>query len=328
MGLFDIFKKQFIDVIDWTDDEPGILSFRYPMMDREIQNGAKLTVRNTQLAMFVNEGQVADLFQPGLHTLTTNTLPILTTLRNWDKAFQSPFKSDVIFFTTKEQIDQRWGTPNPIIVNDAKYGSIRIRANGIYSFKISKPQIFFNKLSGVKEVYRIEDLSNQLRSMIITSMASFLGNMQVSFVEMAANQVEFSAALKKSLASSFALYGLSLETFFIQSISLPEELQQYFDKASSMNLLGDLKKYAQFQTAESITMAAQNEGGIAGVGAGAGVGMAIGQTMKDLLNTGSTGQTEENPLETIQKLHELFKNGVLTQEEFDSKKAELLKKIK
>jgi membrane protease subunit (stomatin/prohibitin family) len=328
MGLFDIFKKQFIDVIDWTDDEPGILSFRYPMMDREIQNGAKLTVRNTQLAMFVNEGQVADLFQPGLHTLTTNTLPILTTLRNWDKAFQSPFKSDVIFFTTKEQIDQRWGTPNPIIVNDAKYGSIRIRANGIYSFKISKPQIFFNKLSGVKEVYRIEDLSNQLRSMIITSMASFLGNMQVSFVEMAANQVEFSAALKKSLASSFALYGLSLETFFIQSISLPEELQQYFDKASSMNFLGDLKKYAQFQTAESITMAAQNEGGIAGVGAGAGVGMAIGQTMKDLLNTGSTGQTEENPLETIQKLHELFKNGVLTQEEFDSKKAELLKKIK
>lgn len=328
MGIFDIFKKQFIDVIDWTDDETGILSFRYPMLDREIQNGAKLTVRNTQLALFVNEGQVADLFKPGLHTLSTNTLPILTTLKNWDKGFQSPFKSDAIFFSTKEQIDQRWGTPNPVIVNDSKYGAIRIRANGSYSFKISSPQIFFSKLSGVKEIYTIQDLENQLRSIIITSFASFLGNMKTSFIELAANQVELSGSIKKALAGNFANYGLSLESFYVQSISLPEELQQYLDKATSMNLVGDLQKYAHFQTAESITLAAKNEGGIAGLGASAGIGMAIGQSMKGLLDNNNASTNEEDPTETINKLHTLLKNGILTQEEFDAKKTELLKKIK
>lgn len=331
MGIFNIFSKQFVDVIEWTDDAPGVLSFRYPMLDREIQNGAQLTVRNTQLALFVNEGKIADLLEPGLHKLTTNNLPVLTTLNNWDKAFKSPFKSDVVFFSTKEQIDQRWGTPNPIIINDSKYGPLRIRANGVYSFKISKPQTFFNKLSGVKDVFSIEDLESQLRATIITSIATFLGNLKISFVELAANQVELSATIKKALTGNFLNYGLSLETFFVQSISLPEELQQYFDKASSMSLLGDMKKYANFQTAESITLAAKNEGGIAGLGASAGIGMAIGQSMKEILapsKSGSTETVEENPLETIHKLHDMLKNGILTQEEFDEKKTELLKKIK
>ncbi|AUN96903.1 SPFH domain-containing protein [Bacteriovorax stolpii] len=329
MGIFDIFTKQFIDVIEWVDDAPGILSYRYPMQDREIQNGAKLTVRNTQLALFINEGKAADLFKPGLHTLTTNTLPILTTLRNWDKAFKSPFKSDVIFFSTKDQIDQRWGTSSPVIVNDVKYGTMRIRANGTYTYKIVKPEIFFSKLSGIQELYTTTDVENQLRSIIITSFASFLGNLQMSFIELAANQVELSQNLKKALAGHFANYGLSLESFFVQSISLPEEIQQYVDKASSMSVLGDLNKYANFQTAESITLAAKNEGGLAGVGASVGIGAAIGQSMQGMLNqNNSQNNTDSDPMELINKLHDMHTKGIITKEEFESKKAELLKRIK
>jgi membrane protease subunit (stomatin/prohibitin family) len=324
MGLFDIFKKQFIDVIEWTEEDAGILSFRYPMQDREIQNGAQLTVRDTQLALLVNEGQIADLFEPGLHTLATRNLPVLTNLKNWDKGFQSPFKSDLYFFSTREQLNQRWGTPNPIVIKDKQFGALRIRAHGTFSYRVKNPKVFFTKVSGTETEFTTQEMEGQLRSAILTNLASFFGKSEISFIDMAGNQMEFSATLKKALSPMFADYGLSLEAFFVQSVSLPEELEGHLDKMASMKMVGDLKAYAQFQAADSIALAAKNEGGAAGAGAGLGVGMAMSQAM-----AGATqgNNNSENPMDTIQKLHEMAKNGIITQAEFEAKKAELLKRI-
>ncbi len=265
MGLFDLFKKQLLDVIEWVESEPGVLAYRFPMADREIQNGAQLTVRDTQLALFINEGQIADLFEAGMHTLATQNLPLLTNLRNWDKGFQSPFKSDLYFFSTREQLDQRWGTPSPILIQDQKLGPIHIRAHGTFSYRIKNPKTFFTKLSGTKDVFRTEDLAQQLRAAILTQLGTLLGQLPVSIVEMAGNQLELSKTLKNNLLVVFSGYGLSLESFYVQSISLPEDF-------------------------------------------------------KDKL-------TPADPMQAIQKLHDMMKNGIISQSEFEAKKTELLKKV-
>lgn len=324
MSLFGFFKKQMLDVIEWTESETGVLAFRFPMEDQEIQNGAQLTVRNTQVALFVNEGQVADLFEAGMHTLATNNLPVLTNLKNWDKGFQSPFKSDVFFFSTREQLDQRWGTQSPIVIKDPQFGALRIRAHGTYSYKIRNPKVFFSKVSGTKDLFTTEELAGQLRSAILTHLASFLGQLDKSFIDMAANQIEFSKTLQAALVDLFSGYGLSLETFFVQSVSLPEELQAHLDKMASMRMVGDIRSYAQFQSAESIPVAAANPGGIAGSGVGLGVGVALGQSVTE--GMGNAGKSDD-PMATLNKLHEMMKNGVITQQEFEAKKAELLKRI-
>jgi membrane protease subunit (stomatin/prohibitin family) len=299
------------------------------MMDREIQNGGQLTVRETQVAVFVNEGEIADIFGPGLYTLNTQTLPVMTSLQNWDKLFQSPFKSDVYFFSTREQIDQKWGTASPVTIRDKELGPVRLRAHGTYSFKIQNPKVFYQKVSGTREKYTVAEMEGQLRSMILTSFASFLGNSNIPFLDMAANQDRFSQITRDALAGSFDGYGLKLEKFLIQSLSLPEEVQARMDKAASMKLVGDLGKYAQYQAADSIPIAAGNEGGAAGAGAGLGAGMAMGQIMASAMGqaTGGAGQKAEDPLATIEKLHGLLTKGVISQAEFDAKKEELLKKI-
>lgn len=328
MGLFGFFKKQMIDVIEWNENTTGVLAYRYPMADREIQNGAQLTVRDTQLALFVNEGQLADLFEPGMHTLATKNLPVLTNLRNWDKGFESPFKSDLYFFSAREQLDQRWGTPNAVVIKDKQFGPLRIRAHGTYSYRLKNPKVFFNKLSGTQDVFTTQELEGQLRSAILTHLAAFLGKLEVDFIDMAANQMEFSNVLKTALTDLFSGYGLSLESFFVQSVSLPEELQGHLDKMASMRMVGDLRNYAQFQAADSISIAAKNENGAAGAGAGLGVGMAMSQAMSQAASSGGAGtQPAEDPMKTIQRLHELMKSGVITEAEFQAKKAELLKKV-
>lgn len=333
MGIMGFIKKQFIDVIEWTENGDGTLAFKFPMQDNEIQNGAKLTVRESQMAMFVNEGRIADVFKPGLYTLNTSTLPVMTNLMNWDKLFQSPFKSDVYYFSTREQLDQKWGTPQPITIRDKEMGGIRIRAFGSYSYKIRDPKTFYQKISGTREAYRVEELDGQLSSAIVNSIGTFFGGSQIAFMDMASNQGQFSETLKKAVAATFQGYGLEITSFFVQSISLPEELQSYFDKAASMRMLGDLGRYAQFQTADAIKDAAKNPGGAAGAGVGIGAGIGMGQMMAGAMagamgGQGGAGAKEEDPLALIDKLHELLKKGILSQDEFNAKKAELLKRVK
>ena len=282
MSLRDFITKQFIDVIEWVEPEEGILAYRYPMQDREIQNGGKLTVRDSQAAIFVNEGKVADIFGPGLYTLTTATLPILTYLRNWDKAFKSPFKSDVYFFSARMQTDQHWGTQNPISIRDKEFGAIRLRGFGIYSYHLSDAKSFYSKISGTRDLYRVADLEGQLRNTIIAKMTDAFAASQVPFLDMAANQGALAEKISETLKPAFTEYGLTLDTLVVENLSLPDELQKVLDQRISMNMLGDMGKYTQYQVAQSIPIAAANEGGGAvGIGAGLGAGVAMGQAMME-----------------------------------------------
>lgn len=286
MSLRDFISKQFIDVIEWVEPGDGILAYRFPMQDREIQNGGKLTVRESQMAVFVNEGQVADAFKPGLYTLTTQTLPILTYLRNWDKAFKSPFKSDVYFFSTRLQVNQHWGTPSPITVRDKEFGAIRMRAFGIYSYRISDAKTFYQKVSGTRDVYQVAELEGQLRNTIIGRMTDTFANSQVPFLDMAANQVTLSNTIAGQMQPAFAALGLDLDTFVVENVSLPDELQKVLDQRIEMTMVGDMNRYTKFQVAQSVPVAAANEGGLAGAGAGLGAGIGIGQAMAEAMKGG------------------------------------------
>jgi membrane protease subunit (stomatin/prohibitin family) len=349
MALMDFIKKQFIDIIQWTEDDGDTMAWRFPMAEFEIQHGASLTVRESQMAVFVNEGKVADVFGPGMYKLTTQTLPVLTYLKNWDKLFESPFKSDVYFFSTRQKIDRKWGTPNPVTIRDKDFGMVRLRAFGIYAFHLTDPKAFHTTLSGTIERYGSEDLEGQLRNTIVGHISDIFGESGVPFIDMAGNQEEFGKALKAKLDPMFQAYGLSLDSLNVQNISLPEELQAMLDKRIGVNMMGGMQAYTQFQTAEAIPLAAQNEGGLAGLGAGMGVGFGMGQqiagAMSGALNPAAPAAVA-NPaavapaptpaaapvsadeiVASIEKLHGLVGKGILSQAEFDAKKAELLKKL-
>jgi membrane protease subunit (stomatin/prohibitin family) len=280
-------SKQFIDVIQWTEPEDGILAYRYPMEDMEIQNGGKLTVRDSQMAVFVNEGRIADVFAPGLYTLSTNTLPILTYLMNWDKAFKSPFKSDVYYFSTRLQTNQRWGTATPITIRDKEFGAVRMRGYGIYAYKIADPKVFYQKVSGTRDIYGVPDLEGQLRNTIVARMTDSFAQSSVPFLDMAANQAALGLKIVEVLKPSFAELGLSLETFVVENISLPDELQKMLDQRISMNMIGDMGRFTQFEVAQSMPIAAGNEGGgAAGIGVGLGAGLTMAQSMLNAVKPG------------------------------------------
>lgn len=296
MSIRDFLSKQFIDVIEWVEPQDGILAYRYPMQDREIQNGGKLTVRESQMAVFVDEGKVADVFKPGLYTLNTNTLPLLTYLKNWDKAFQSPFKSDVYFFSTRLQVNQHWGTANPITVRDKEFGAVRLRGFGIYSYHIADPKIFHTKIGGTRDLYRVEDLEGQLRNTIVSRMTDAFANSNVPFLDMAANQMALSDKIAEQLKPGFTDLGLTLDSFVVENLSLPDELQKVLDQRIGMGMVGDMGRYTQYQVAQSIPIAAANEGGGgAGLGAGLGAGVAMGQAMMDAIKKGGSGDGSTTP---------------------------------
>jgi membrane protease subunit (stomatin/prohibitin family) len=291
MSIRDFIAKQFIDVIQWTEPEDGILAYRFPMQDMEIQTGAALTVRESQMALFVDEGKVADLFRPGQYTLNTQTLPVLTYLRNWDKLFQSPFKSDVYFFSTRLQTNQRWGTSTPISIRDKEFGAVRLRAYGIYAFRLSDPKTFHTKVSGTRELYRVADLEGQLRNSILGRITDTFGESSIPFLDMAANQVELSQKVAEQLQPAFAALGLTLDSFVVENLSLPDELQKLLDQRIGMTMVGDMGRYTQFQTAQAIPIAAANEGGTAGVGVGIGAGVALGQSMANAMKPTAAAAT-------------------------------------
>jgi membrane protease subunit (stomatin/prohibitin family) len=283
MSLTRFLQKQFIDVLQWNEDEEGILACRYPMADMEIQNGAQLTVRESQMAAFVNEGKIADVFGPGLYTLNTRNLPLLTDLNNWDKEFESPFKSDVYFFSTRVQTDQRWGTATPITIREKEFGAVRLRAYGIYSYRIANPRAFFTEISGTRESYRVEDLEGQLRNTIVARLTEVLAPSEVAFLDMAAHQTDLAQKVAALLEPSFSALGLAVHSFVIESLSLPEELQKVLDRRIGMSLAGDLGRYTQFEAAQSLETAAANPGGAAGVGVGLGAGVSMAQTMMNAM---------------------------------------------
>jgi membrane protease subunit (stomatin/prohibitin family) len=345
MALMDFIKKQFIDIIQWTEADDGTLAWRFPMADMEIQYGASLTVRESQMAVFVNEGKVADVFGPGMYKLTTQTIPVLTYLKNWDKLFESPFKSDVYFFSTRQQIDQKWGTPQPITIRDKDFGAVRLRAFGNYNFRIADPKLFHTEISGTRDRYTTADLDGQLRGLVLQNISNAIASSNIAFLDLAANQLAFAQALVTQLTPEFAKIGLKLEGMTVQNVSLPEELQKILDQKIGMGMVGnDMGKFMQYQTAQAIPKFAEGGGGgsgIAGDAMGLGAGVALGQVLAQNLQQGLQGGNAaqaaaaaaamavkpDDVMATLEKLGELKAKGILTQEEFDAKKAELLKKL-
>jgi membrane protease subunit (stomatin/prohibitin family) len=290
MSLHDFLEKQFIKVIQWTESDQDTLAWRFPVRDMEIMNGGQLTVRESQAAAFVNEGRIADIFAPGLYTLTTQTLPILTDLMNWTKEFKSPFKSDVYFFSTRIKTDQRWGTPTPITIRDKEFGAVRVRGYGIYSWHIDNPRVFHTKVSGTRELYTIADLEGQLRNTIVSRMTGAFAESGVPFLDMAANQTDLGVKIAGGLKPQFADYGLALDSFVVENLSLPEELQKMLDTRVGMNMIGDMGRFTQYQVANSLPIAAGNEGGgVAGIGVGLGAGLTMAQQMMNAMNNPGSG---------------------------------------
>jgi membrane protease subunit (stomatin/prohibitin family) len=295
MTLRQFLGKQFIDVLQWNESEDGILGYRYPMVDMEIQSGGQLTVRESQMAAFVNEGKIADIFGPGLYALTTRNLPLLTDLMNWDKDFESPFKSDVYFFSTRLQIDQKWGTATPITIRDKEFGAVRVRCYGIYSYRIVDPRAFFTQISGTRATYFVNDLEGQLRNTIVARMTEIFANSDVPFLDMAANQAILGDKLIQLMKPAFTAFGLELNQFVVENISLPDELQKILDQRIGMRMAGDLASYTQFAAAEAMGTAASNTNGAAGLGMGLGAGAAVAQVMAGTVKSGSERSTGAEP---------------------------------
>lgn len=286
MGLFDFVKSQFIEVIEWTDSTSNIMVYRFPVMNKEIKMGAQLTVRESQAAIIVNEGQIADVFGPGRYELSTQNMPVLTKLKSWKYGFNSPFKAEVYFVNTKQFTDQKWGTSNPIMMRDAEFGIIRLRAFGIFSFKVNDPVKFLKELFGTNEVFDTENIIGQLKRSIISGLTDMLGESKIPAIDLAMYYDELSSGAREKLQPRFEVFGFQLVTFYIENISLPEEVEKVVDKRTSMGVIGDMQQYAKYQTAEAIRDAAQNEsGGFASVGVGFGAGSAIGGMMGEAIKT-------------------------------------------
>ncbi|HSW07879.1 SPFH domain-containing protein [Aquabacterium sp.] len=344
MGLMDFIKKQFIDILEWTESQDGVIAWRFPMAQNEIQYGASLTVRESQMALFINEGKVADVFGPGMYKLTTQTLPVLTYLKNWDKLFESPFKSDVVFFSTRQQIDQRWGTQQPVTIRDKDFGAVRLRAFGNYAYRVVDPKKFYTEISGTRDTYTVADLDGQLRGMMLQHISDAVAQSGVAFLDLAANQIEFAKQLQAATAPSFEAIGLKLEGVTVQNISLPDELQKILDQKIGMGMVGnDMGKFMQYQTAQAMPELAKGAGdgggGLAGSAMGLGAGVALGQVMAQNLAAGlqqpapaaaaaaPAALRPDEVMATLEKLADLKAKGILTEEEFSAKKSELLKKL-
>jgi len=280
MGLFSKLGGEFIDIIEWTEPSNNtVLCHRFPRYANEIKYGAKLTVREGQMAAFVNEGQLADVYAPGMYTLETNNMPILSTLKGWKYGFNSPFKAEVYFISMRQWTDQKWGTANPIMLRDPEFGPIRIRAFGTYVFRVGDPTTFLRQLVVTDPSFEAYEITSQLRNVIVSRFTDAIGAAKIPVLDMAGNYEKVGKIAQERMTPELASMGLTLTQFFVENISLPPEVEQALDKRSQMSVLGNLDKYTQFQSAEAIRDAAQNPSGAAGAGIGIGAGIALGNQM-------------------------------------------------
>lgn len=305
MGLFDKLKGEFIDIIDWTDSSNDTIVYKFPRYQNEIKMGAKLTVRESQVAVFMNEGTIADVFQPGMYELSTQNMPILTTLKGWKFGFNSPFKADVFFVSTKQFNNQKWGTKNPIMLRDAEFGPIRLRAFGSYAFKVTDAGKFLKEIAGTSSEFTVDEINEQLRNITVTRSMDAIAESKIPVFDLAAQMDEASKIIQDKIKPEFNEIGLDLLKFLIENISLPPEVETALDKRSSMGIIGNLGAYAQFQAANAMEEAAKNpNGGMMGAGVGAGMGFGMmgqmGNAFQNQQFNGNTGTNVPPPPPIIQ----------------------------
>ncbi|MGI9035878.1 MAG: SPFH domain-containing protein [Pyrinomonadaceae bacterium] len=296
MSMFDKIKdaalNQFIEVIEWLDNTGDTILYRFPVEGQEIKNGAQLIVRESQAAVFVHEGQIADTFGPGRYTIDGGNTPILSKIGAWKYGFNSPFKSEVYFVNTKQFTDMKWGTANPVMLRDSDFGIVRLRAFGGYSMHVVNPPEFIKEVAGTNARFQTEDIDAQLKRSVVTEFSDAVGEMKIPALDLAARYKELGEAIRGKINEDFRTYGLEVTKFYIENISLPPEVEAAIDKRSSMGALGDAQKYMQFQAADALRDAAQNEGGGAGLGAGLGAGFAVGGQMANAFGQGNQGNQQ------------------------------------
>ncbi|MFO1487459.1 MAG: SPFH domain-containing protein [Verrucomicrobiota bacterium] len=285
MGLMDYLKTQFLEIIEWQDDSRDTLSFRYPDMDKEIKNGAQLIVRESQTAQFVYLGQFGDTFGPGKHTLTTDNIPILSTLKGWKYGLHSPFKADIYYVNTRLFTGNKWGTANPIMLRDQDFGIVRARAYGIYDFKVVDVKTFLKEVAGTDDHFRLDEFADTMRSRIVSVFTDALASAKVPVLDVASRYTDLGEALLPLINPAVtAKYGIEIASFIVENVSVPPEVEQAIDKRSSMAAIGNLNDYVKFQMAESLTKEGGMAGGLAGAGAGLGAGLSLGQQIAASLN--------------------------------------------
>jgi membrane protease subunit (stomatin/prohibitin family) len=300
MGLWDKIKGEFIDIIDWTDSTNDTIIYKFPRFQNEIKMGAQLTVRESQVAVFMNEGKIADVFQPGMYTLSTQNMPILSTLKGWKFGFNSPFKADVFFVSTKQFINQKWGTKNPIMLRDAEFGPVRLRAFGSYAFKVSDAGLFLKEIAGTDSEFTVDEVNEQLRNIAVSRGMDAMAESKILVLDLSSNTDEVSKIITDKIKPEFAEIGLNLTKFLIENVSLPPEVEAALDKRSSMGIIGNLGAYTQFQAANAMEDAAKNpNGGMMGAGMGAGMGFGMmnqmGNAFQNQQFNGGTGQNTPPP---------------------------------
>lgn len=335
MGLFDFIRNEFIEVIDWVDVGPShggpshgstdTVIYKFPDKGNDIKYGAQLTVRESQMAVFMNEGKIADVYPPGRYELTTQNMPILTTLRSWKYGFESPFKADVYFVSTKQFTNLKWGTQSPIIVRDPEFKQVRVRAFGVFSLRVTDGGKFIREFGGTSPVVRIGDLEEQLRTAIVSKFSDTVAESAISVLDLARNYGELGEKMRPILRDDFTVYGLDLTQFYIENTSLPPEVEAFLDKTTQMNMAGDMARFQQFQAGIALEKAAE-EGGAGGTavlmgGLGNFMGGANAQTAQP------AADDKAKTMDLLKQLADLKNAGVLTEEEFSAKKAELLAKL-
>ncbi|WP_233260741.1 SPFH domain-containing protein, partial [Pedobacter sp. HMWF019] len=296
MGFFDKLRNEFIDIIQWEDNSGDTLVWKFPRYNNEIKMNAKLTVRESQQAIFLNEGTIADVYQPGMYTLQTQNMPILATLKGWKYGFESPFKADVFFISTRQFTDQRWGTKNAITLNDPRFGMIELRAFGTFAFRIAEGGKFIKEIAGTSGEFTTEEINGQLRSLIVTKFTNAIGNGNIPIDKVAASLEDLSQLCQDKLNEDFEAYGLKITKFLVENVSMPDDIKKEIFDYSRLDRI-DMQKLAQFKTAQSIEIAAENPGGIAGAGVGLGVGLGMGQTISNALGNAS-GTNPQPPANT------------------------------
>ncbi len=296
MGLLNKLKNELIDIVEWLDPSNDTVVHRFERYQNEIKMGAKLTVRESQVAVFINEGQIADVYSPGMYTLTTENMPILSTLKGWKYGFNSPFKAEVYFVNTKKFLDNKWGTPNPVMLRDAEFGPVRIRAFGIYEFRVVDAALFIKDIVGTDGQFTTDQITGQLRNIIITRFTDAVAESKIPVLDMAANYNEFSEIVGKEIIEEYKNYGLEMTKFLVSNISLPQNVEEALDKRSSMGIIGNMNQYTQFQAANAMEAAATNPGGGgASEGMGMGMGLAMASTMMNNMN-----QATQQPMQQQQ----------------------------
>ena len=297
MGLISKIRGEFIDIIQWLDDSPDTLLYRFERYENEIKYGAQLVVRESQVAVFVNEGQIADVYSPGTYTLETKNMPILTTLKGWKYGFHSPFKVEVYFANTRQFTDRKWGTSNPIMMRDPEFGPIRLRAFGNYALRVKDPAELIRQVAGTDSRFSTEEITEQLKNIIITRFSDLLAESGIPAIDLATQYDELSATVEKKIADEFTEYGIELTKFLVENISFPPEVEEAIDKRNSMGVIGNLDRYMQYQSANAMQSAAENPGGAAGEGIGLGMGFAMAnQMVKGFPQQGGGAQETPPPI--------------------------------